>query len=129
MIELEACAVAGEMVKSAGFEHRKTSIQSEATYYGWPGRNPVLRIACHKAGSRELDGVPIIATVTFNPRNFKADTSGLPVISRAYVIRAVASAIGNYMLASSDTVRARSRYRKYWSGGEADIVPLDILEC
>lgn len=129
MLELEACAVAGDLLRTAGFEHRHTSLKSEAAYYGWPGRHPVLRVACHKAHRHELNGEPVIATITFNVRNFKVDAAGLTVISRGYVIRDVARAIGQYMLASSGAIRSRARYREHWPGGTEDLECLNALEC
>lgn len=127
MLDFEACAIAGEMLRNAGFEHRKTSMRSEAVYYGWPGRHQVIRVARHKAGQSELNGVPVMASVVFNERNFKPDAAGVRSISRGYIIREVGAAIGQYMLASSGTVRARARYRNYHRGADTDLPVLDNL--
>lgn len=119
MIELEACNVAAEMLLAVGFEHRYTSMKSEAAYYGWPGRNFVLRVAAHKAHRHELHGLPIAATITFNPRNFKTDLAGWPVMPREHVLRCVATAIGNYMLVSAGAMRARAKLREYHDDNDA----------
>lgn len=127
MIDLEACALAGELLRAAGFEHRHTSLKSEAAYYGWPERHQVIRVACHRAHRSELNGIPIIATITFNVRNFKLDRAGVSQIGREYLVNVVANAIGRYMLVSSGALQARARYRQYWTGGRTELTALETV--
>lgn len=123
MLDLEACALAGEMLRGVGFEHRYTSFVSEAAYYGWPGKFQVIRVACHKAHRTELNGVPVIATITFNEKNFLHGK-----IPKQKVIKQISEAIGKYLLVSSGVVRARTKFRQYWPGGENQIAELVQLE-
>lgn len=44
---LELAHRAAEELKAVGFEHVRTSMRSEATYYRLPGRHGLLRIGCH----------------------------------------------------------------------------------
>lgn len=107
MIELEACNIAAEMLRTAGFGLRYPSMKSEAAYYGWPGHLGVIRVAAHRARRAELNGVPILSSVTFNHRNFKTDAAGVVLIPRDYVIRVVGAAIGQYFLTATGAIRAR----------------------
>lgn len=127
MIEFEACTLAGEMLRCAGFEHRYTSMKSEATYYGWPGRSAVIRVACHRASRSELNGVPILATITFNARNFKTDAAGVVLVPRSYAIRLIEQAVGKYMLTTSGVVKARRKFRDHWAGGDAELAAIGVL--
>ncbi len=128
MLDLEACAIAGKMLVQCGFEHRYTSMKSEASYYGWPGKAPVIRVACHKAHRHELHGVPVIATITFNTKNFKQQKTGIVQIPKNHVVRTVAEGIGKYFLSSSGALRARARYREYWDDGEVELPELEHLQ-
>jgi hypothetical protein len=129
MIELDACRLAALMVCRAGFERRYTSMQSEAVYYSWPGRIYALRIAAHKTRRNEYFGVPVVAHVTFNFRNFKLDRTGVSQISKTYVVNAVASAIGRYHLITTGCIRANGKYRSnYEDLAQDDDSLLDMFE-
>ena len=129
MIDLEACAIAGEMLRAAGFERRHTSMKSEATYYGLPDRDEVIRVAAHRSRRHERTEAPCVATITFNAKNFQNEVTGIVLISRAFVIRTVAAAIGNYMLRCAGVIRSPARYREYWPGGRNEIAAVESMEC
>ena len=130
MITLKACAIAGEMVRAVGFERRYTSLRSESTYYGWPGKEPVLRIATHKASRATRGQVPVIATITFNDRNYPADQAGVRQVPRDNIIRAVAIGIGVYFLRTAEVIAIPGKFRGRWEGFRREINGLDdISEC
>lgn len=123
---LNACALAGELLKGAGFEHRWTSMQSEAVYYGWPGRDQLLRVAAHRHRREERrgNGGRTVAKVTFSPEHFRERRSGLCVLSRPRLLRPVEAAIGRYFLVSAGMIRADERYREIWLDGGAELPAL-----
>jgi hypothetical protein len=47
---LEACTEASALLRKAGFQLVCASMQSEATYYRFPGRNGVIRVSTHTGG-------------------------------------------------------------------------------
>lgn len=66
------CAYANDLLKRIGFERAYVSMKSEATYFKWPGRHGVLRVATHpsKKGAIGLDNV--VAKLTFRGNGFDA---------------------------------------------------------
>ena len=64
---LTACMVAGELVRAAGFEHRYTSMKSEATYYSLPGYHGLLRIAGHRSDNATGGAGRTVARCTLAP--------------------------------------------------------------
>jgi hypothetical protein len=119
MIDLEACRVAGEILKAAGFELRYTSMKSEACYYGWPGRPDVLRVAAHRHGHEDRWQMPVAATLTFNAANFRERKSGIPHLSRTHLMERLATAVGKYMLRTAGVEQMPSRYRADFGLGTA----------
>lgn len=88
----EAIEIAARMIKAAGFVLRYASMQSEACYYGWPGRTGMLRIAAHKGGKRS-DGMgrgPVWARLTIYPDHGRKNLLKIE--------HATAMAIGFYFL-------------------------------
>lgn len=65
MTDLEACNSAAVMLKAVGFEHRYTSLKSEAAYYGWPGCDEVIRVAGHRFRGQEYGLKEVICCMTF----------------------------------------------------------------
>lgn len=65
---LNACRQAEVFVRAAGFEHVIDSTKSEATYWRFPGRFGVLRVATHKnhGKHKNLPDGPVVACITFN---------------------------------------------------------------
>lgn len=63
----ELCAYAAGKLKEAGFELVATSRQSEATYYRFPGRHGVIRVAQHRRRGESIGLNRIIAKITFSP--------------------------------------------------------------
>jgi hypothetical protein len=125
MIAVKACAIAGEMVRAIGFERRYTSLKSEATYYGWPGKEPVIRIGAHKASRATRGQAPVIATITFSDRNIRADKAGVRQIPRDKIIRTVAIGIGIYFLRTAEVIAAPAKFRDRWEGFRRELNGLD----
>ncbi len=65
MTELEACTYVADLLKAVGFEHRWSSMKSEACYYALPDRREVLRVAAHRYAGPEFGMAPVIVCVTF----------------------------------------------------------------
>jgi hypothetical protein len=98
---LAACDQAAGFLRKAGFALVWVSMKSEATYFQWPGRHGVLRVATHRKGSRNTwskDG-PTLVSCTFPEGN--AGKDGLITMSDIYIEHVVANAIGLYLLRSS----------------------------
>jgi hypothetical protein len=98
MSPLEACAMAAEMVKTAGFEFRYASLKSEAVYYAHRGRWGVLRIATHgKGGKNEWakDG-PTLVSITFPEGGKHRD--GTLHLTTLYIENAAANAVGLFLI-------------------------------
>jgi hypothetical protein len=120
MIDLEACALAGELLKGAGFERRYTSMKSEACYYALPGRSDVIRVAAHRVSRSERWQAPIAVTLTFNRANFEQKKTGLFEISKAKMLERLAIAIGHYMLRTAGLEQFPSKYRADLSRGSIE---------
>jgi hypothetical protein len=93
---LEACAVAAEYVRAAGFTLVWTSSCSESCYYNFPGRIGTLRIATHRKGGAEGRDGPTIVSVTFPEGS--ANQSGVMRVKPAHVENHTANAIGLYLI-------------------------------
>ena len=93
MTPLEACTIAADLVKRAGFELCWSSRSSEARYYIAPGRFGTLRIAMHAKGGKSLRGQdgPTIVSITFPEANSRGFT-------RTAVENHTANAIGLYLI-------------------------------
>lgn len=88
----ELCAYAAGRLKEAGFELVCVSRQSEATYYRFPGRYGVIRVAQHKRRGETVGLNRIVAKLTFSPwSDFRWEKID-PII---------AMAIGKYMMESA----------------------------
>lgn len=93
VIELEACNLAADMIKAAGFEFRYASFRSEACYYGWPERTTLLRIAAH-SHDKGVNGLgKIVSRLTLNSQSIKFKSPDT-------MERIIALAIGHYFLRS-----------------------------
>ena len=93
------------MLKKVGFVHHQTSMKTEASYYRWPDRPQLIRVATH-GGRQSRNAFPmarenVIAKITF--RGTHVDPPGMMNISDEKVERVVALAIGQYFLKSSGT--------------------------
>lgn len=101
---LELCARAGELLKRVGFVHYQTSMKTESTYYRWPDRVYLIRVASH--GGRQSRSMwpgarkHVIAKITF--RGTHLDPKGMMNISDEKVENIVAMAIGRYFLKSAE---------------------------
>jgi hypothetical protein len=108
MTELEACTYAADLLKRVGFEHRYTSMQSEACYYGLPGRREVVRIAGHRYGGAEYGLAPVVTCLTITASK---------EWSEVQICNLTASAIGSYLLRCAGVMplsakeRARRQHR------------------
>lgn len=62
-------AQAAGILRAIGFEFNCSSMMTEATYYNWPGRTEVIRIASHgrhkKRTAHRRTGTTTIAYITF----------------------------------------------------------------
>jgi hypothetical protein len=97
--DLEAIEYAVGLLKVAGFEHRYTSMKSEACYYGLPGRDEVIRVAAHAHGHGDRATMPIICRLTFCYRSHYEAGAGLPLHkSWEKVEEMVARTVGYYVL-------------------------------
>jgi hypothetical protein len=101
MDSAEACRRAGEIVMAAGFQLRHRSLKSEACYYGFPGRQGLLRIAAHAGKAEIIDGQLIIAKLTFTYASPKAAQQQSLLLTRDQLEAQTASAIGRFIIASS----------------------------
>jgi hypothetical protein len=109
MTDLEACAYAADLLKQAGFEHRYTSMKSEACYYGLPGREEVIRIAAHAHGHGDRALMPIIVRLTFaapSAESLSVHKSWDQVDNR------VANALGYYVLRCAKALPHDAKERK-----------------
>lgn len=93
---LEQCA---DLIKVAGFELQHVSRHSEARYFNWPGRRPVLRLATHRRKKPPEGLPPIVARLTIGSRH--CDPYEHVTIDRDKIPGMVASVIGRYMLVSA----------------------------
>jgi len=64
--------MAGLLIKQAGFVHFATSTKTTATYYFFPGRVGLLRVADHGRARSGNSGIynkqnPVVANLTFIP--------------------------------------------------------------
>lgn len=96
---LELCAKAGEILKEVGFIKTTHSLKSVATYYHWPDRDDVLRVAEHSIKSRTNGLNRVAAKITFG-NDQPLSRPGTLRISDEKVIANVAAAIGRYFLNS-----------------------------
>lgn len=82
------------MIKAVGFEFRYASNQTEACYYGWPGKSTILRIAAHKNDRGMVSGVgKVVSRLTLTSQSTKVKSLGA-------METIVALAIGRYFLRS-----------------------------
>jgi hypothetical protein len=96
----DACRRAGEILIRAGFQLRHRSLKSEARYYGWPGRNGLLRVAAHAGKAEVIDGQLIIAKLTFTYENPKAAEKRSLLLTKDQLEAQTAAAIGRFLIAS-----------------------------
>ncbi len=64
MTELDACTYVADLLKAVGFEHRWSSLKSEACYYALPGQVEVLRVAAHRYGGAEFGMAKVAVCLT-----------------------------------------------------------------
>jgi hypothetical protein len=64
---LTACQEAASLLRQAGFQLAYASMRSEACYYQYTGYHGAIRIAAHRLGRTESQGVgmPVVAKITF----------------------------------------------------------------
>lgn len=105
---LTVCNEAADMLKSAGFVFACASMRSEATYYRWPGRPGVIRVATHKFNGSMVGLDHVLACLTFSPLRLD-DKPDHIIISPEKVRTTVAMAIGYYFLNPRDT--SKSKYQ------------------
>ena len=96
---LNACLMAEEYARRAGFVKIVDSMQSEASYWKLPGRLGSLRIAAHKGGKKArryswMDDV--VAKVTFPAAS--ANKAGFIEFAPHAIEFQAAQAIGLYMI-------------------------------
>ena len=108
---LEACAIAAQWVRSAGFECRYVSRRSEASYYAIPGDDRLIRIASHQGGPQSNSAVglitgKVVAKITLSPNGAQAPAGALK-ISHDKIREIAARAIGTYMLAPKFVARQK----------------------
>lgn len=99
---LELCAEAAEIIKKIGFEFRTVSRENTTCYYGWPGREELLRISDH--GSKYvMMGLKdkIAARITFSSDGHKP---GFSNISDYAFEHRIAEAIGWYFMRTAGIV-------------------------
>jgi hypothetical protein len=96
---LELCALAGQMLREAGFVLHTASRKSTATYYRWPGRSDQLRVADHAKDKKPNGLERVVARVTFSGAH--AANPGYMRISDDKVEQMVAQAIGRYFMRST----------------------------
>src|SRR5271165_498281 len=96
----EACKRAGEILLVAGFQLRHRSLKSEACYYGWPGRNGLLRVAAHAGKAEVIDGQLIVAKLTFTYASPKAALAKSLLLTKDQIEAQTAAAIGRFLIAS-----------------------------
>jgi len=91
--------MATRFVRIAGFQHRYTSMKSEALYFSFPGRHGVLRIAMHGKGGKNEWGIdgPTLVSITFPRGNLNGR---LLTYTPLYVENAAANAIGLFLIRS-----------------------------
>jgi len=95
-----ACRRSGEILLQAGFVLRHASLKSEARYYGWPGRNGLLRVAAHAGKAEVIDGQLIIAKLTFVYPSPKAAEKKDLLLTKDQLEAQTAAAIGRFFIAS-----------------------------
>lgn len=95
---LNACIQATNYVMAAGLEHVVDSMKSEATYWRFPGRWGVLRIATHKKGGGRngYGNGPTISSITFH--DAAAAPDGFLRLMPNAIEWTVAQSVGLYMI-------------------------------
>jgi hypothetical protein len=100
MMAADACRRAGEIAVAAGFRLRHRSLKSEACYYGFPGRDGLLRVAAHAGKGDLVEGQRVIARLTFVYESAKAAEKQSLLLTRDQLEAQTAAAIGRFMIAS-----------------------------
>lgn len=87
---LSACAKAADLLRSFGFQHKRTAMKTESCYYGLPDYDGTIRISAHRYNRSEAraNGFPVLSMVTFGHNQGKV--SDIAVHDR------VITALGNY---------------------------------
>lgn len=91
---LAAMEAAAGLLRRLGFEHRYSSMKSEACYYGQPGRTEVIRIASHGRKHKRRNGGcagRVAATITFGANQ--------GAFSWPEIFRRTCEAVGRYEFA------------------------------
>lgn len=85
-------------LKDAGFEVKRVSLKSEATYFGLPGCPEQLRIANHSGGKMTGGSInPTVARITVPP-NIKGHADRV-LVSTAQLNDLLYRGVGRYFLA------------------------------
>lgn len=97
----EAMDCASKLLKSAGFELRTVSMQSEACYYGLPDRAALLRVAAHRGERRArrqqvITHGPVVASINFGSRT--GSIPGTVKFNEVSVENSLCLAVGKYVL-------------------------------
>lgn len=108
---LEACA---GMIRAAGFHLEHVSSVSEARYFVWPGRRPMLRLATHSRKRPPQGLPPIVSKLTIGNRH--DDPYDHVTIDPQKIPGMVAAAIGRYMMASAPGWRADGSQKSFTVG-------------
>lgn len=92
---LELCNHAIERLREAGFVRKYVSMKTEATYWQYPGRAGVLRIAAHQPRNKDWGLDEVHAFITFRGgRHHRTQMSTGPERVEAVIWLA----IGQYMV-------------------------------
>jgi hypothetical protein len=102
---LAACDEAATLLKSAGFVLANVSLRSEASYYRWPGRDGLIRVATHGSDGAMVGLGHVLAKITFPPYRFTGKPDHI-IINPDKVRTVVAIAIGLYFLNLRDTSKS-----------------------
>lgn len=93
-----------DKLKGAGFEIKRISLKSEATYFGLPGCPEQLRIANHSGGKMSGGSTtPTVARITIPP-NIRGHSDRV-MVSTAQLNDALYRGVGRYFMAVAAKLR------------------------
>ena len=95
----ECCNRAAATLKEIGFVLTDVSDKTEATYFKYPGRYGVLRVAAHRQRRQTIGLDRIVAKLTFHGNRFAG--ADILVCNPDKIDTMIALAIGQYFLRST----------------------------